>query len=110
MQDFAQRYTQSVNAIIFSGMCDDGVIGSQQVIAEGGEVWIQSPDTCVVGSMPENVDKTTKVSFSGTPEMLAKLEDEKPEIVMRMYKMLAQTLAEQWMRVGPWVEQMKRNE
>jgi CRP-like cAMP-binding protein len=43
-----------------------------------------------------------------TPEMLEKLEAEKPEIVMRMYKMLAQTLAEQWMRVGPWVEQLRR--
>ncbi len=45
-----------------------------------------------------------------TPDMLAKLEEEKPELVMRMYKMLAQTLAEQWMRVGPWVEQMRKNE
>jgi len=72
MQDFAQRYTQTVNAIIFSGMCNDGVIGSQQVTAQGGEVWIQSPDTCVVGSMPESVDKATKVSFSGAPEILAR--------------------------------------
>jgi CRP/FNR family cyclic AMP-dependent transcriptional regulator len=43
-----------------------------------------------------------------TPEMLEKLEAEKPELVMRMYKMLAQTLAEQWMRVGPWVEQLRK--
>ena len=42
-----------------------------------------------------------------TPEMLEKLESEKPEIVMRMYKMLAQTLAEQWMRVGPWVAELR---
>lgn len=72
MQDFAQRYTQTVNAIIFSGMCSDGVIGSQQVTAQGGEVWVQSPDTCVVSSMPESVDKATKVSFSGAPEILAR--------------------------------------
>lgn len=72
MQDFAQRYTQTVNAVIFSGMCDDGVIGSQQVNAQGGEVWVQSPETCVVGSMPESVGKATRVSFSGAPEKLAK--------------------------------------
>ncbi|MGD8812294.1 MAG: chemotaxis protein CheB, partial [Thioalkalispiraceae bacterium] len=48
MQDFAQRYRQQVNAIIFSGMCDDGVFGAQQVAEQGGEVWVQSPDTCVV--------------------------------------------------------------
>ena len=37
------------------------------------------------------------------PEQLANLEAEQPELIMRMYKALAQTLAEQWVRVGPWV-------
>jgi hypothetical protein len=37
-----------------------------------------------------------------TPPTLAKLEEEKPELIMKMYKVLAQTLAEQWMRGGPW--------
>lgn len=45
-----------------------------------------------------------------TPDKLAKLEEEKPELVMRMYKMLAQTLAEQWMRVGPWVNKAKKSD
>ncbi len=44
-----------------------------------------------------------------TPEILRALEEERPEIAMRMYKMLAQTLSEQWMRVGPWVEQLRKN-
>jgi CRP-like cAMP-binding protein len=38
-----------------------------------------------------------------TPDKLDQLEREKPVLVMKMYKMLAQTLAEQWMRSGPWV-------
>jgi CRP-like cAMP-binding protein len=37
-----------------------------------------------------------------SPETLARLESEVPAIVMKMYKMLARTLAEQWMRGGPW--------
>jgi CRP-like cAMP-binding protein len=37
-----------------------------------------------------------------TPDKLDQLEQEKPALVMKMYKTLAQTLAEQWMRGGPW--------
>jgi len=37
-----------------------------------------------------------------TPEVLENLEQERPELMMRMYKVLAQTLAEQWLRTGPW--------
>jgi CRP/FNR family transcriptional regulator len=36
-----------------------------------------------------------------TPDKLAQLEQEKPELIMRLYKTLAQTLADQWMRGGP---------
>ena len=38
-----------------------------------------------------------------TPEKLDQLEKDQPALVMKMYKTLAQTLAEQWMRGGPWV-------
>lgn len=73
MQDFAERYKQQpVNAIVFSGMCDDGALGAKTISEHGGEVWVQSPGTCVVSSMPENVHKTTEVSFSASPEILAK--------------------------------------
>jgi CRP-like cAMP-binding protein len=37
-----------------------------------------------------------------TPEALTRLETEHPGLIMRIYKTLAQTLAEQWIRVGPW--------
>lgn len=72
MQDFAERYKKQLNAIIFSGMCDDGAIGAPAITEHGGEVWVQSPESCVVSSMPDNVKKKTDVSFSACPEMLAK--------------------------------------
>lgn len=40
-----------------------------------------------------------------TPDTMRRLEQEKPELMMRLYKVLAQTLAEQWIRVGPWAKQ-----
>ena len=43
-----------------------------------------------------------------TPDTLDKLEEEKPELMMKMYKVLAQTLAEQWIRTGPWSEQYRK--
>lgn len=72
MQDFVERYKQPINAIVFSGMCDDGAVGAKTITEHGGEVWVQSHSSCVVSSMPENVEKVTQVSFSATPEILAK--------------------------------------
>lgn len=43
-----------------------------------------------------------------TPAQLARLEAEKPELMMRMYKILAQSLAEQWVRTGPWVTKQRK--
>jgi CRP-like cAMP-binding protein len=45
-----------------------------------------------------------------THDVLARLEDERPELMLKMYKMLAQTLAEQWVRVGPWTERRRRKD
>ncbi|HML25064.1 MAG TPA: cyclic nucleotide-binding domain-containing protein [Aggregatilinea sp.] len=38
------------------------------------------------------------------PETLDRLEQEHPDLMMKMYKALAQTLADQWLRGGPWAE------
>ena len=43
-----------------------------------------------------------------TPEILEKLEQEKSELILQMYKTLAQTLADQWMRGGPWVGKKRK--
>jgi CRP/FNR family transcriptional regulator, cyclic AMP receptor protein len=37
-----------------------------------------------------------------TPETMARLERERPDVMLKVYKALAQTLAEQWLRTGPW--------
>jgi CRP-like cAMP-binding protein len=44
-----------------------------------------------------------------TPDTLDKLEEEKPALMMKMYKVLAQTLAEQWVRTGPWADQYRKD-
>ena len=71
IDDVATRYKKSAGAIIFSGMCDDGVVGCESLIKKGGQVWVQDPDSCVISAMPESVAKKVAVKFSGTPEMLA---------------------------------------
>ncbi len=43
-----------------------------------------------------------------TPDVLEKLEREKPELILKMYKTLAQTLADQWMRGGPWFGKQRK--
>ena len=71
INDVALRYKKNSGAIIFSGMCDDGVQGCESLITKGGQVWIQDPDSCVISAMPESVAKKVAVTYSGTPEMLA---------------------------------------
>ncbi len=72
ISDIATRYKNNSGAIIFSGMCDDGVEGCEALVAKGGQVWVQDPESCVISAMPESVAKTVSVDFSGTPEILAK--------------------------------------
>lgn len=72
ISDAVQRYKKNTGAIIFSGMCDDGVSGCEILVSKGGQVWLQDPESCVISAMPESVAKKVPVSFTGTPEMLAK--------------------------------------
>lgn len=72
ISDVASRYKNNAGAIIFSGMCDDGVEGCENLISKGGQVWLQSAESCVISAMSESVAKKVAVDFSGTPEMLAK--------------------------------------
>ena len=66
------RYKKNAGAIIFSGMCDDGVEGCEYLVSEGGQVWLQSPESCVISTMSESVAKKVTIDFSGTPETLAR--------------------------------------
>ena len=70
--DVAHRYKNNSGAIIFSGMCDDGVEGCINLVKKGGQVWLQSIESCVISAMAESVAKKVSVDFSGTPEMLAR--------------------------------------
>ncbi len=71
MRDMARYYGKSCGAIIFSGMGNDGEQGCHAVAADGGDVWAQDAESCVISSMPDNARKTGHVTFSGTPEELA---------------------------------------
>ena len=72
INDVVVRYKGKAGAIIFSGMCDDGVEGCKELAAKGGQIWVQDPESCVISAMPESVAKAVSVDFSGTPEKLAK--------------------------------------
>lgn len=67
----AARYKSNAGAIIFSGMCDDGVEGCENLVSKGGQVWLQSTESCVISAMAESVAKKVAIDYNGTPEMLA---------------------------------------
>jgi chemosensory pili system protein ChpB (putative protein-glutamate methylesterase) len=69
--DVARLYPQRCGVIVFSGMCDDGALGCRVVQASGGEVWVQTPATCVSPDMPNAALATGSVSRQGTPRELA---------------------------------------
>lgn len=69
--DLARIYTQRCGVIVFSGLCDDGALGCRVVQASGGEVWVQTPASCVSPDMPEAALATGAVSLQGTPVQLA---------------------------------------
>lgn len=66
-----ERYSSDTNAIIFSGMGHDGVNGCTIVGKLGGKVWIQEPASCVIATMPEQVQMNSDVALSASPENLA---------------------------------------
>lgn len=43
-----------------------------------------------------------------TSETLTRLERERPDLMLRMYKTLAQTLAAQWVSSGPWAVRQRK--
>ena len=71
LQDMVERYRNNCHCIIFSGMCDDGVNGAEMLSRDGGEVWTQEPNSCVISAMPDNVRRAGCSTFSGTPRQLA---------------------------------------
>lgn len=71
MEEIARHYGQHCNAIVFSGMGEDGALGALAVADAGGQVWAQSAESCVISSMPDATRRRGVVRFSGTPQELA---------------------------------------
>lgn len=67
----ARIYRGHSGLIVFTGMGDDGAASARLIKQQGGQVWVQSPESCTSSSMPEATLATNCVSFSGTPKELA---------------------------------------
>jgi chemotaxis response regulator CheB len=67
----SKHYGEDANAIIFSGMGNDGTAGCHLIAQKGGMVWAQEPKSCVISSMADSVRFADIVSLSATPEELA---------------------------------------
>ena len=72
MTEVARQFGAKAGTIVFSGMGDDGARGCEAIAENGGVVWAQDVASCVVSSMPDQARKTGKVSYSASPEQLAK--------------------------------------
>lgn len=67
----ARALREPAGMIVFSGMGDDGGLGGRLIKQRKGQVWVQSPDTCVIASMPEAALQAGCVDRIGTPRELA---------------------------------------
>lgn len=69
--DIADTFGPHSHAIIFSGMAADAVEGAVHLTRQGGEVWAQDPESCVVSSMVDGARSRGVVEFIGSPRELA---------------------------------------
>lgn len=70
--EVADRFGPRAGAIIFSGMGNDGMKGVEVMRNQGGIVWAQNAESCVVSAMTDAARRTGCVEFSGTPTQLAR--------------------------------------
>ncbi len=68
----AITFGAKLHALILSGMARDALRGIQIIKENGGVVWTQSPETCVVSSMVDAAQEAGLASFSSEPETLAR--------------------------------------
>ncbi|MCH8551699.1 MAG: chemotaxis protein CheB [Natronospirillum sp.] len=71
MQTMALSYEGPVNAIVFSGMGGDALIGASTLQEAGGQVWIQSPESCIQPAMPAAIREAGLHSGQGDTAALA---------------------------------------
>ncbi len=70
-QSVAAAFGKRCGVIVFSGLGKDGAQGCRAVSRQGGFVWVQSAESCVIASMPEAARTHCKIELSGSPEELA---------------------------------------
>ena len=68
----ARVFANRGGAIIFTGMGDDGAKSSKLLHHRGGEVWVQSADSCAIDSMPVSVQSLMQAGEEDSPAQLAK--------------------------------------
>ncbi len=71
MLDAVEAYGRQVNAIVFSGMGEDGVHGARAIRVAGGEVWTQDAESCASAVMPDAVFDAGYACRRAAPEILA---------------------------------------
>jgi chemosensory pili system protein ChpB (putative protein-glutamate methylesterase) len=71
MLNLSRTYRDRCHAIVFSGMGNDGALGAPAMKQAGSHIWIQTPESCASGAMPESVQATDSAGFEGTPRELA---------------------------------------
>lgn len=71
-ESLALSYRESAGMVVFSGMGDDGALGSEHIREHGGEIWVQRPDRCIASAMPEAVLARGAVDYSGDVAALAR--------------------------------------
>lgn len=69
----ARVFRQHCGVILFSGLGKDGTHGCESVSRNGGFVWVQSPESCVMPHMPDAARRCCSVELSGSPERLAQV-------------------------------------
>lgn len=67
----AEMYGKSLIGVLLSGANADGVEGLQYIKKNGGEVWIQDPDTAEVNYMPKHAVDGVAYDLIITPKDLA---------------------------------------
>lgn len=71
-ENLALTYRERAGMIVFGGLGDDGVLGSQHIREQGGEVWVQDPSDCVARAMPEAVIARGGADYIGALQALAR--------------------------------------
>lgn len=71
-ENLALTYRERAGMIVFGGLGDDGVLGSQHIREQGGEVWVQDPSDCAARAMPEAVIAGGGADYIGSLQALAR--------------------------------------